>query len=99
MRLGWLEFWVSAIACYRLTILISRDLGPWRVFKRLRTIDRCSELLKCPFCVSIYTGSLTTFILWLSGFVMPIGMWFLLALSFSAVTIALDRTFTADYSP
>lgn len=99
MRLGWIEFWISALACYRITVLITRCLGPWNLFGRLRAIDRCSKLLKCPFCVSIYVGSLCCLFLWLSGYVEPLAIWFFLSLAFSALTIILDRTFTADYNP
>jgi hypothetical protein len=99
MKLDWITFWVSALACYRVTVLITRCLGPWDVFAKLRKIDRCSKLLKCPFCVSVYIGSFTTIGLWLSGFVMPLPMWIMLSLAFSAISIALDRTFTADHNP
>lgn len=99
MKIDWITFWVSALACYRITVLISRDLGPFHIFKKLRSIDRCSKLLKCPFCVSMYTGPLTCVGLYFSGFVMPIPMWIILACAFSAITICLDRTFTADHNP
>jgi hypothetical protein len=99
MRVGWLEFWITALACYRITVLISRCLGPWGVFKSLRAIDRCSKLLKCPFCVSIYIGGFCSFCLWLSGYSEPFAIWFFLSLAFSGVTIVLDRTFTADHNP
>lgn len=96
MKLDWLTFWVAGIACYRLTVLITRCLGPWDIFKRLRSIDRCSKLLKCPLCVSVYMGGLVSFLLYLSGFQMPLPTWFLISLAFSGISIALDRIFTAD---
>lgn len=99
MKIGWIEFWIAALCTYRITILLSRDLGPWRIFARLRAIDRCSKLLKCPFCVSVYVGSLTSFALFFCGYSLPWPLWFMLALAFSSVSIALDRTFTADYNP
>jgi hypothetical protein len=97
MKIDWITFWVSALACYRLTVLITRDAGPWQIFKRLRGIDRCSKLLKCPFCVSVYMGAAVCGALAISGYNLPIAMWFCLSLAFSAVSIALDRTFSADY--
>jgi hypothetical protein len=99
MKVGWLEFWIAALACYRITVLISRCLGPWGVFRHLRSIDRCSKLLKCPFCVSIYVGAFCSLALWLSGFQEPLTIFVLLSLAFSGITIALDRTFTADHNP
>ncbi len=94
LKLDWLTFFVSAFACYRITVLISRDLGPFGICKKLR---EHSKLLKCPYCTSVYVGSLITIGLWLSGFVMPFAMWCILSLAFSGATIALDRVFTADY--
>jgi len=96
LKVDWLTFWICALACYRVTVLIARDIGPFKIFQRLRKIDRCSKLLKCPFCVSVYVGSATSASLWLAGYQLPIVMWFMLSLAFSAVTIVLDRTFTAD---
>jgi hypothetical protein len=99
MNITWIEFWISALACYRLTILISRCLGPWGIFKKLRSIDRCSKLLKCPFCVSMYVGALTCVGLYFAGYVMPLPTWIILSLAFSAITIMADRTFTSDHNP
>lgn len=99
MKLDFLTWFISAFCTYRLTVMISRDLGPWDVFSKLRSIDRCSKLLKCPMCTSVYTGSLVTIGLYFSGFTMPIAMWCILSLSFSAGSIVLDRCFTADYNP
>jgi hypothetical protein len=92
----WLVFWIGALACYRVTVLITRCVGPYGLFKKLRSIDRCSKLLKCPFCVSVYVGAITAVGLWLAGYFEPWPMWIMIALAFSSVTIALDRTFTAD---
>ncbi len=96
MKLDFLTFFVSAFACYRLTVLISRDVGPWGIFKKAR---EHSKLLKCPYCISVYMGSLTCAALWISGFVMPFAMWCILSLSFAGATIILDRCFSADYQP
>ncbi len=95
MKLDFLTFFVSAFATYRITVLISRDLGPWRIFARLR--DK-SKLLKCPYCTSVYIGSLITTGLWLAGFVMAWPMWIILSFSLGGTTICLDRIFTADYT-
>ncbi len=95
-KLDWLTFFVSAFACYRMTVLVSRDLGPWNVFRWLRSK---SKLAKCPFCVSIYIGGATSLCLYWSGFVMPLPMWLILSLGFSASSIILDRCFTSDHNP
>ncbi len=96
MKLDFLTFFVSAFATYRATVIVSRDIGPWGVFRWLRSK---SKLAKCPFCVSIYIGGATSLCLYWSGFVMPLPMWFILSLAFSAITIMADRAFTADHNP
>ncbi len=96
VKLDFLTFFVSAFACYRVTVLISRDVGPFGICKKAR---EHSKLLKCPYCTSVYVGSLITVGLWLSGFVMPFGMWCILSLAFAGATIVLDRCFSADYQP
>ncbi len=96
VKLDFLTFFVSAFACYRVTVLISRDVGPFGICKKAR---EHSKLLKCPYCTSVYVGSLTALVLWISGFVMPFGMWFILSLAFAGATIVLDRCFSADYQP
>ncbi len=96
MKLDFLTFFISAFATYRVTVLISRDVGPWHIFKKAR---EHSKLLKCPYCTSVYVGSLITVGLWLSGFEMPWPMWIILSFSLSASSIILDRCFSADYQP
>lgn len=99
MKLNFLTFFIASLACYRVTVLITRCLGPWEIFAKLRAIDRCSKLLTCPKCVSIYAGASAAFGLWLAGYVEPWPNWIMLSLAFSAVTIILDRCFTFDYNP
>jgi hypothetical protein len=98
-KLTWLVFWVSALACYRVTVLITRCLGPLGIFARLRAIPAFTDFLKCPYCVSIYVGAATCVGLYLTGLRLQWPMWVMLAFSFSAVTIALDRVFSSDHSP
>lgn len=96
MKLDFLTWFVSVFACYRATVLVARDLGPFNVFRKLREKSR---MLKCPYCVSLYIGSVAAFALWMSGFVEPLAVWFALSLSFSACSVILDRCFTVDYLP
>lgn len=92
-------FCIGALATYRITVLIARDVGPWGVFQKLRKVARFSKLLSCPFCVSLWAGALVLFIQYLAridtGFVLSI----LFVLSYSAIAVILDRCFTADHAP
>lgn len=33
----WLNLIVASLACYRLALLLSDDVGPWRIFSKLRS--------------------------------------------------------------
>lgn len=95
LRMNWLYFWAGALATYRLTVFVSRDRGPLDLFVNLRR-SRVGKWAKCPFCVSPYAASAVACVLYLSGVSEPFGVWTLLTFAWSAITIALDRSFTAD---
>lgn len=90
------HWFIGALACYRLTVLIARDAGPWRIFSRLRENDRYSKLLKCPYCVSVWCGALVATFQFYCG--IETGMILLLIVfSYSAIAICADRIFTSDH--
>ena len=100
--LDWFIFWLSSLACYRITILFARDIGPFGIFKRLRSGYYSGTFFSCPYCVSVWSGALTAFALYLSGFsyspFQAFTFWIIVALAFSAVAIALDRMFSSDHT-
>lgn len=89
-------WFISAFACYRVTVLLSRDLGPWNACYELREKIKA---LKCPYCTSVYIGVVTSVLLYIGGIQEPAAMWVMLSLSWSGSTIVLDRAFTSDYQP
>lgn len=95
MKLDFLTWFISALACYRLTVLIARDKGPFGLCKKLR--ESGGEVFKCPFCISVWIGLFVSALLDVSGYISSVVMLLLVALSFSAVSIVIDRTFTSDY--
>ena len=68
---------IVALAVYRLSLLISKEAGPFDMFGRLRTLagvrfdqysnpyatNQFSEGLLCPFCVSVWLGICATLLL------------------------------------
>lgn len=85
---------IACLACYRISLLITRDAGPWDVFKKLRETDRYSKLLKCIRCTSVWCGALIETALYLSGIRDVPAVAVCNALAMSAFTIAADRVFT-----
>lgn len=90
------QFILAALACYRATVLIARDVGPWDVFKRLRKVARFTKLLSCPFCVSVWVATAIETAFYFSGIRDSLVVSVCIVLSFSAIAVILDRTFTSD---
>jgi hypothetical protein len=99
MKLDFFLFWIGALATYRITVLLSRCLGPFHIFKRLRDNFYLGKWARCPYCVSPYAAAVVCVILFSVGVKEPIGVWILSVFSFSAITTVLDRTFSSDYTP
>ncbi len=84
----------AALAAYYLALSISREDGPFELFKRLRdqftNDDWIGRGVRCVVCVSAYTGLLVALILWATGQTLlsdvPI-LWFGLA----GASVVIDR--------
>lgn len=96
MKLDFITWLIAAFCTYRLSVLISRDIGPFGICAKLR---EHSKLFRCPYCTSVYAGALVCVGLYFSEYFMLPPMWVILSFSLSASSIVLDRCFTADYSP
>ena len=95
-EMNWIYFWIGALATYRITVFICRDKGPFGIFSAIRRIKILAEWAKCPFCVSPYVAAFVCVLFFLSGVHESAALWICIALSWSAVTIAIDRTFSSD---
>lgn len=87
-------FLIGALATFRLTVLISRCIGPFRIFANLRKLS--PKWLGCPFCFSVTAAALVNIALYLSGYRDKPAVVFCTILALSACSIVLDRTFTSD---
>lgn len=88
------EFCILALACYRLTVLFARDIGPMEVFRRLRAARGIGSALSCPHCVSIWIGFALCTVYHFTISPSPLLIELCNALALSAVAIILDRVFT-----
>lgn len=91
------QFILAALACYRLTVLIARDRGPWKMFERLRMLS--PKWLGCPFCVSVSIAMAIEAGFYFSGFRDSYVVIACIVMAISAVAIILDRCFTIDHKP
>lgn len=91
------EFVVAALACFRVTVLISRDAGPYRIFAKLRKNDRYSKLLRCPYCVSMWIAAFIVAGFWACGTRLNPVMTACMVFALSGIAIILDRSFSSDH--
>ena len=53
-RLGWFDLLLLALACWRISHLISKDFGPWNVLDKLRKAVPLGGLTGCMYCLSVW---------------------------------------------
>jgi hypothetical protein len=98
-RMTGLQFLVASLATYRLTVLVSRDLGPFSIFKKLRAIPHLGLMVGCPYCVSIWIAAGVELSFYFSGVRDSPVVSACIVLAMSSITIACDRVFTFDHNP
>lgn len=91
------QFLLACLACYRLTVLVSRDLGPFGLFKAIRILPWIGNLAGCVFCSSPWIAAAIVAGFWFSGIRDAPIVTACIVFAMSGVTIALDRIFTSDH--
>lgn len=98
MNLTPLEFIVAALATYRLSLLVSKEYGPFGMFHKLRNAppkkSDTAKWLECLFCFSMTASAVVCACLWLAGTRQHYAEWFVLWTALSAVAICLNQHFT-----
>lgn len=87
-----LLFLAAVLATYRLSLMVSKESGPMRVFRKLRNIpppkSSAREGLSCPLCTSVwFSAAVTGYLGWLGTF--PLPEWPLWWLAFSGGAVLL----------
>lgn len=101
------HFIVAALAVYRLSLLISKEAGPFEIFARFRTwagvafdqysnpyaTNQFAEGLLCPFCVSVWLGFCVTIYLWIAGLlnIEEIAMYPLIPFALSGLSVFMFK--------
>lgn len=93
----WLNFILGSLATFRLALLVSKEDGPYFIFKKIRKLPdkgtATEKGLACIFCTSIYSSSLVTLFFWWMGEIKG-AYWILYWLAFSSVAIFMNQSFT-----
>lgn len=92
-------FILNALACYRLSLMVSKERGPGGIFAKLRNIpdpekhEFIWEGVRCLWCVSVWmAGAITIYAIWVPWVSLVLAPIYWLAMS--SVTIILDQIFT-----
>lgn len=94
----WFYFLLSVLATYRLSLLVSTESGPLRVFRKLRRVpppkSATREGLSCQLCMSIWFAIPITALCWHNGLIVGLGeaaLWWL-ASSAGSIVIHLHTS-------
>lgn len=93
------EFLIGVLATHRLALLLSREKGPFFIFRKIRQAPpkkgSLDDGLKCFLCTSVWFSATVTAFYWWVGLVEPIwapAYW----LAFSSAAILLHMKTTAE---
>lgn len=91
------EFLLGALATHRLSLLVSKEDGPYWILSKLRKLppprSSTRQGLNCLWCVSVYAGSLVASFYWWIGVLQPIDT-ILASLAFSSAAIVINQQWT-----
>jgi len=95
----WLIFVLATFACFRLSVMFSKESGPGRIFKRLRAQTPPKSALRegvsCTLCESIWWSAAICASLCFFGYT-PWGTFLLYWLAVSGGAVVLNQRFTKD---
>lgn len=92
-----LLFLIGALATYRLSLMVSKESGPGRIFRKLRNLpspkSATREGLRCQLCTSVWFAIPVTWVYWYRGWILGQDtLLYGLALSAAAVVIHMHTT-------
>jgi hypothetical protein len=76
--------------------MMTKERGPLAVFERIRNVmpggrGSAREWLSCIWCFSLSASALVCVILWVGGFDLSLPYWILFWLSFSSVSLLVNK--------
>jgi len=96
LAMEWFVLILGSLATFRLSHLMTKEKGPLAMFERLRNAmpggrGSLKEWMSCIWCFSLTASAIVCVILWLSGLNLTPGYWLLHWLSFSSVSLLVNR--------
>jgi hypothetical protein len=92
----WFILILGSLATFRLSHLATKERGPLAMFERLRNAlpggrGSAKEWMSCIWCFSLTASALVCLILWTSGLRLHWAYWVLHWLSFSAISLLVNK--------
>lgn len=95
--MNWFLFFLYTLSVYRLSLMLSKESGPGRIFRKLRQTppprSSLREGLSCLFCESIWLAGALTLIMSFAHYIVWRDSW-LWWLAGSAGAVILNQVFT-----
>ena len=87
-------FLLASLASYRLALMFSKELGPCRIFERIRALPKSggcwSKGISCFMCESVWWSATITFWLWVIG-VVPFSITIMYWMSVSGMAVLINE--------
>jgi hypothetical protein len=100
MNIDLMTFALASLCTYRLTLLFSKEYGPFGMFQKLRQAppkrSETKKWLECPFCFSMTASAFVCVVLWWTGLREHFGHYFILWCALSAVAIIIHMQHKED---
>lgn len=93
-----LDLLIYSLACFRLSLLVSKEDGPYWLFAKLRRLpppkSSARQGINCIYCVSMYAAGLVVTCYLFRGRFAWVEPWFIWPLAVSAAAVCLNQSFT-----
>jgi hypothetical protein len=93
-HLSWLILLLGSLATFRISHLMTKERGPLGIFERVRKAlprGEAKEWVSCIWCFSLTASALVCVLLWAGGLRLNWDYWILYWLSFSAVSLLVNK--------
>lgn len=97
-NLSWFEFLLGALATYRLSLLVSKEDGPYFLMAKLRKLpppkSSTKAGLQCQWCTAIWASAVVCGLFAWAGIELHPARWLISWLAMSAGAIGFNQVFT-----
>lgn len=92
----WFVLLLGSLATFRLSHMVTKERGPLAIFERIRDAmpggrGSVKEWINCIWCFSLSASALVCGVLWIAGFTLTWPYWILFWLSFSSVSLLVNK--------